>query len=179
MLPADIPPLPPLPAGTVLTLPAAALPRLHASMQVPAYGVLAERVALRARRDGEAPQDGQPPPLPPGLMNDDDAQPTRERSFSAWIEQCMPRPVSDHGDVWAELDDIAGYNAHVAAELQRAIDMPVRFTHGLAPASSGTSLPSTFKQKVKLAVANGLSAIYAGLHGLGAALRDALRELFS
>ena len=179
MLPADIPPLPPLPAGTVLTMPALALPRLHASMQASTYGVAAERVSLRARRDGDAPKDDQPPPLPPGLMNGDDAQPSRERSFSAWIEQCMPHPVSDHGDVWAELDDIAGYNARVAAELQRAIDMPVRLTHGMLPPSSGTSLPSTFKQKVKLAVANGLSAVYAGLHELGAALRDTLRELFS
>lgn len=218
MLPADIPPLPPLPAGIVLTMPEPVKPRSSAqalrstaslnaddrlphsvtlpsrgrsvaATSVPRYGAIAERVSLRAGHGGSAEQDLQPPPLPADLMNPNGASApqARERSFKAWIAECVPHPGSgsnsDSGsasdNAWAELDDIAGYQAGVADELQRDNEAPRPIADGPSPPSWATSFLSMLKQKGRRALAHGLADVYAGLQELGSALRDFMQERFS
>ena len=153
--------------------------RSGAATNAPKYGVTAERVSLRARHGGSGEQDFQPPPLPADFMNGASSPKAGERSFKEWIAQCVPHPGPARDDAWAELDDIAGYQAGVTDELQRDNEAPRPIADGPSHPSWAMSVLSMLKQKGKRALAHGWADAYAGLQEIGSALRDFMQERLS
>jgi len=160
---ADFPPLPPLP------------PSIHVALPAPKYDASPALSAQRTRRESQAMQDVQPPPLPPALRTDNGTQRTRDLSFSEWMQGSAPRAELDR-DAWAELGDATSYRTRVAADLQRAIDAAHRIAAGPSPLSWTAAFLSTFTQKGKRELASTLSVRFARLEGLAGELRHSLQR---